>query len=50
MAKSQEQVKSREQEKSRKRHRVVIVGAGFAGFHAARELSSLVALPRPKSS
>ena len=48
MAKSQEQVKpraqekSRAQERSRKQHRVVIVGAGFAGFHAARELSSLV--------
>jgi NADH dehydrogenase len=26
---------------SRKRHRVVIVGAGFAGFNAARELSRL---------
>jgi NADH dehydrogenase len=30
------------QEKSQKEHRVVIVGAGFAGFNAARELSSLV--------
>ena len=29
-------------ERSRKQHRVVIVGAGFAGFNAARELSSLV--------
>src|SRR5277367_3005861 len=27
---------------SRKEHRVVIVGAGFAGFHAARELSRLI--------
>src|SRR5271169_7188625 len=27
---------------SAKEHRVVIVGAGFAGFHAARELSRLV--------
>src|SRR5579863_3442756 len=27
---------------SAKEHRVVIAGAGFAGFHAARELSSLV--------
>ena len=26
----------------RKKHRVVIVGAGFAGFNAARELSRLV--------
>src|SRR6201993_4937441 len=26
---------------SRKQHRVVIVGAGFAGYHAARELSRL---------
>ena len=34
--------KSQEQGKSRKEHRVVIVGAGFAGFNAARELSSLV--------
>jgi NADH dehydrogenase len=32
---------SQDQEKSRKEHRVVIVGAGFAGFHAARELSRL---------
>ncbi len=38
MAESQEQ----EQEKSRKEHCVVIVGAGFAGFNAARELSRLV--------
>ena len=30
-----------EQEKSRKEHCVVIVGAGFAGFNAARELSRL---------
>jgi NADH:ubiquinone reductase (H+-translocating) len=34
--------KSQEQGKSQKEHRVVIVGAGFAGFNAARELSSLV--------
>jgi NADH:quinone reductase (non-electrogenic) len=27
---------------SEKTHRVVIVGAGFAGFNAARELSRLV--------
>jgi NADH dehydrogenase len=27
---------------SAKKHRVVIVGAGFAGFHAARELSRLI--------
>ncbi len=33
---------SQEQGKSRKEHRVVVVGAGFAGFNAARELSSLV--------
>ena len=32
---------SQEQEKSQKEHRVVIVGAGFAGFNAARELSRL---------
>jgi NADH:ubiquinone reductase (H+-translocating) len=32
---------SQEQNKSRKEHRVVIVGAGFAGFNAARELSRL---------
>jgi NADH dehydrogenase len=30
------------QEKSQKQHRVVIVGAGFAGFNAARELSRLM--------
>jgi NADH dehydrogenase len=30
-----------EHEKSDKGHRVVVVGAGFAGFHAARELSRL---------
>jgi NADH dehydrogenase len=30
------------QGKSQKEHRVVIVGAGFAGFNAARELSGLV--------
>jgi NADH dehydrogenase len=34
--------KSQEREMSRKEHRVVIAGAGFAGFNAARELSSLV--------
>ena len=28
--------------KSDKEHRVVVVGAGFAGFHAARELSRLM--------
>jgi NADH:ubiquinone reductase (H+-translocating) len=33
---------SQEQEKSQKKHRVVIVGAGFAGFNAARELSRLM--------
>jgi NADH:ubiquinone reductase (H+-translocating) len=33
---------SQAQEKSQKKHRVVIVGAGFAGFYAARELSRLV--------
>ena len=27
-----------------KEHRVVIVGAGFAGFNAARELSRLVGM------
>ncbi|HJZ02878.1 MAG TPA: FAD-dependent oxidoreductase, partial [Streptosporangiaceae bacterium] len=27
---------------SAKEHRVVIVGAGFAGFHAARQLSRLI--------
>ena len=32
---------SQDQEKSQKEHRVVIVGAGFAGFNAARELSRL---------
>ena len=26
---------------ARKQHRVVIIGAGFAGYHAARELSRL---------
>jgi NADPH-dependent 2,4-dienoyl-CoA reductase/sulfur reductase-like enzyme len=31
-----------------KEHRVVIVGAGFAGFNAARELSRLMG-PRPRS-
>jgi NADH:ubiquinone reductase (H+-translocating) len=34
--------KSQGQEKSQEERRVVIVGAGFAGFEAARELSSLV--------
>ncbi len=34
--------KSQEQTKSQKEHCVVIVGAGFAGFNAARELSRLV--------
>ena len=33
---------SQEQEKSQKKHCVVIVGAGFAGFNAARELSRLM--------
>jgi NADH:ubiquinone reductase (H+-translocating) len=33
---------TQEREKSRKKHCVVIVGAGFAGFNAARQLSSLV--------
>ena len=33
---------SQEPGRSRKEHRVVIVGAGFAGFNAARELSRLV--------
>jgi NADH dehydrogenase len=42
MAQSQVLEKSQVQEKSQKRDRVVIVGAGFAGFNAARELSSLV--------
>ena len=42
MAQSQVLEKSQAQEMSRKRDRVVIVGAGFAGFNAARELSSLV--------
>jgi NADH dehydrogenase len=42
MAQSQALEKSHVQEKSQKRDRVVIVGAGFAGFNAARELSSLV--------
>jgi NADH:ubiquinone reductase (H+-translocating) len=35
-------VHTQEREKSQKEHCVVIVGAGFAGFNAARELSSLV--------
>src|SRR5580692_11730851 len=34
--------KSHEQEKSQKERSVVIVGAGFSGFSAARELSRLV--------
>src|ERR1700690_2942938 len=42
MAQSQVQEKSQAKEKSRKQNRGVIVGAGFAGFNAARELSSLV--------
>ena len=42
MAQSQVQEKSQAKEKSQKRDCVVIVGAGFAGFNAARELSSLV--------
>ena len=33
---------SQEQDKSQKEHCVVIVGAGFAGFNAARELSRLM--------
>jgi NADH:ubiquinone reductase (H+-translocating) len=33
--------KPQEQEKSQNEHRVVIVGAGFAGFNAARELARL---------
>jgi NADH:ubiquinone reductase (H+-translocating) len=33
--------KPQEQGKAQKQHRVVIVGAGFAGFNAARELSRL---------
>src|SRR5580692_6539809 len=42
MALSQVQEKSQAKEKSHKRDCVVIVGAGFAGFNAARELSRLV--------
>src|SRR6204780_296981 len=42
MAQSQVQEKAQAKEKSQKRDCVVIVGAGFAGFNAARELSSLV--------
>ncbi len=34
---------------SRKQHRVVIVGAGFAGFNTARELSRL-AMPLRRSN
>jgi NADH dehydrogenase len=34
--------KPQEAKKSQKEHRVVIVGAGFAGFNAARELSRLM--------
>src|SRR6202167_5592471 len=42
MAQSQVQEKSQAKEKSQKQDCVVIVGAGFAGFNAARELSRLV--------
>ena len=42
MAVLQEQARSQKSQNSREEHRVVIVGAGFAGFNAARELSSLV--------
>ena len=42
MAVLQEQASSQKSQNSREEHRVVIVGAGFAGFNAARELSSLV--------
>src|SRR6202522_3593064 len=42
MAQSQVQEKSQAKEKSQKRDCVVIVGAGFAGFNAARELSRLL--------
>ena len=44
MAMSQTQERSRKEPRKepRKEHCVVIVGAGFAGFNAARELSSLV--------
>ena len=33
----------------REKRRVVIVGAGFAGFNAARELSKLVSATTPRS-
>ena len=42
MAESQVLDKPEAKEKSQKKDCVVIVGAGFAGFNAARELSSLV--------
>src|ERR1700684_1037176 len=42
MAQSQVQENSQAKGKSQKQDCVVIVGAGFAGFNAARELSSLV--------
>ena len=42
MAATQVLEKPQEQEKTRGRQCVVIVGAGFAGFNAARELSGLV--------
>ena len=42
MAESQVLEKPEVKEKSQKKDCVVIVGAGFAGFNAARELSSLV--------
>ena len=42
MAESQVLERPEAKEKSQKRDCVVIVGAGFAGFNAARELSSLV--------
>src|ERR1700689_3044170 len=42
MAQSQVQEKSQAKEKSQKQDSVGIVGAGFAGFNAARELSRLV--------
>jgi NADH:ubiquinone reductase (H+-translocating) len=42
MTESQVQEKPQGKEKAQKKDCVVIVGAGFAGFNAARELSSLV--------
>ena len=42
MAVLQEQARSQKSQNPREEHRVVIVGAGFAGFNAARELSSLL--------